>query len=69
VPLSRQDGRSCQQQEYERAERITKAYKDKGYVVARAFVPAQDVRDGVVEIRVVEGRYERIDISNASDMS
>jgi hemolysin activation/secretion protein len=53
----------------ERAERITKAYKDKGYVVARAFVPAQDVRDGVVEIRVVEGRYERIDISNASDMS
>ena len=53
----------------ERAERVTKAYKDKGYVVARAFVPAQDVRDGVVEIRVVEGRYERIDISNASDMS
>lgn len=53
----------------ERAERITKAYKDQGYVVARAVVPAQDVRDGVVEVRVIEGRYERIDISNASDMS
>ena len=53
----------------ERAERITKVYKDWGYVVARAFVPAQDVRDGVVEIRVVEGRYERIDIANATDVS
>jgi hemolysin activation/secretion protein len=53
----------------ERAERITNAYKGQGYVVARAVVPAQDVRDGVVEIRVIEGRYERIDIANASDMS
>lgn len=51
------------------AERITQLYKDLGYIVARALVPAQDIRDGVVEIRVVEGRYERIDISNASDMS
>ena len=53
----------------ERAERITKFYKDAGYVVARAFVPAQDVRDGVVELQVVEGRYARIDIANASDVS
>lgn len=53
----------------ERAELITDVYKRQGYVVARAIVPAQDVRDGVVEIRVIEGRYERIDINNASDMS
>ena len=53
----------------ERAERLTKLYKDQGYVVARAIVPPQDVRDGVVEIRVIEGRYERIDITNASEMS
>jgi hemolysin activation/secretion protein len=53
----------------ERAERLTKLYKDQGYVVARAIVPPQDVRDGVVEIRVIEGRYERIDITNSSDMS
>src|SRR5690242_11349534 len=30
----------------ERADRITKFYSDRGYVVARALVPAQDVRDG-----------------------
>ena len=52
-----------------RAERVTNHYKDRGYIVARALVPAQDVRDGVVEIRVVEGNYERIDIANATDLS
>ncbi len=51
------------------AERLTKLYKERGYIVARALIPAQDVRDGIVEVRVVEGRYERIDISNASDIS
>ncbi|HYR35205.1 MAG TPA: ShlB/FhaC/HecB family hemolysin secretion/activation protein [Burkholderiales bacterium] len=51
------------------AERITDLYKSRGYIVARALIPAQDVRDGVVEVRVVEGRYERIDINNASDLS
>src|SRR5207244_7002490 len=44
------------------AERITEFYKDKGYIVARALIPAQDVRDGVVEVRVIEGRYESVTI-------
>jgi hemolysin activation/secretion protein len=52
-----------------RADRLTARYKDRGYVVARALVPAQDVRDGVVEIRVLEGRYGRIDIRNATELS
>jgi hemolysin activation/secretion protein len=52
-----------------RADRITALYRDRGYVVARALVPAQDVRDGIVEIRVLEGRYGRIDIRNASELS
>jgi len=51
------------------ADRITEFYKNRGYIVARALIPAQDVRDGVVEVQVVEGRYERIDINNASEMS
>lgn len=51
------------------ADRITQLYRSQGYIVARALIPAQNVRDGVVELRVVEGRYERIDISNASDIS
>ena len=51
------------------ADRITEAYKNRGYIVARALIPAQDVRDGVVTVQVVEGRYERIDIANASELS
>ena len=51
------------------ADRITEFYRAHGYIVARALVPAQDVREGIVEVRVVEGRYQRIDISNASDIS
>ena len=53
----------------ERADRLTKLYKDGGYPVARALVPAQDVRDGIVEIRVLEGRYGAIDIRNATNVS
>ncbi len=53
----------------ERADRLTKFYKDSGYVVARALVPAQEVRDGIVEIRVLEGHYGVIDIRNATDIS
>lgn len=52
-----------------RADRLTKFYNDRGYAVARALVPAQDVHDGVVEIRVLEGRYGNIDIRNATEVS
>jgi hemolysin activation/secretion protein len=52
-----------------RADRLTKFYNDQGYSVARALVPAQDVREGVVEIRILEGHYGRIDIRNATDVS
>jgi hemolysin activation/secretion protein len=53
----------------ERAQLLTKFYNDRGYSVARALVPAQDVREGVVEIRILEGHYGRIDIRNATDVS
>ena len=53
----------------ERVDRLTRFYKDGGYPVARALVPAQDVRDGIVEIRVLEGRYGVIDIRNATNVS
>ena len=38
------------------AEGITAAYARQGYITAFAFVPAQEVRDGIVQIRAVEGR-------------
>jgi len=52
-----------------RAERLTKFYTDHGYPAARALVPAQDVRDSMVEIRVLEGRYGNIEIRNATEIS
>ena len=42
------------------AQRITKLYRSRGFVVSWAYVPAQEVKDGVVEIAVSEGRVEKI---------
>lgn len=39
----------------EAARKITALYQEHGYFLARAYVPAQEVRDGVVEIIVLEG--------------
>lgn len=42
------------------ADTITRHYRDRGYFVARAYLPAQDIRDGIVEIVVLEGKVDRI---------
>jgi hemolysin activation/secretion protein len=47
------------------AARITERYVGAGYLLARATVPPQDVVDGVVEIRVVEGTIGRVDVRGA----
>jgi len=39
--------------------------RSRGLFVARAYVPPQDIKNGVVEIRVLEGRVEGIDIKRA----
>ena len=48
------------------AARITDFYRAHGYLVARAYVPAQDVRDGIVDIAIVEGRYGKVELHNGS---
>lgn len=45
------------------ADVITKYYHDKGYFLARAVIPAQEIKDGVVNIRVLEGRLEKVQTS------
>jgi len=37
------------------AQKITAHYRNAGYILTQAVVPAQDVTDGVLKIRVVEG--------------
>jgi hemolysin activation/secretion protein len=44
------------QQLREVAQAITRWYRGRGYVTSRAVVPAQSVDEGVVRVRVVEGR-------------
>ncbi|MET3132026.1 hemolysin activation/secretion protein [Oxalobacteraceae bacterium GrIS 1.11] len=48
------------------ATRITRHYRSKGYFVARAYVPAQQVDGGTVTLRVVEGNYGQFHLQNQS---
>jgi hemolysin activation/secretion protein len=48
------------------AHRLTLRYRERGYPLARAFLPAQDIEDGKVRIVVLEGRYGQIGVHNAS---
>lgn len=51
------------------AQRIAGYLNKQGYLVANAYLPAQDVQDGIVEIAVVPGRYDNVDIRNTSRLS
>jgi hemolysin activation/secretion protein len=51
------------------AERITQFYRANGYPVARAYIPAQRVERGGVEIAVLEGHYGKLDVRNNSRLS
>lgn len=48
------------------AAQITRFYNSRGYVLAQAYLPAQDVVAGTVTIAVVEGRYGAIELRNES---
>jgi hemolysin activation/secretion protein len=45
------------------ADTITAFYHDHGYALARAVIPAQKVENGVVAIRIIEGRFGRVRFS------
>lgn len=42
------------------ASEITKYYRGKGLILAQAFIPVQDVEQGVVNIEVLEGKLGRV---------
>ena len=43
-------------------QKLTLAYVDRGYINSGAVLPDQEVRDGVVEYRVIEGRLNNVEI-------
>ncbi len=44
------------------AQEITAYYNSEGYILARAFIPQQEIKDGVVKLKVVEGRVGAVNI-------
>ncbi len=46
------------------ANDITNYYRDAGFFLSRAYVPAQSIVDGIVRINVVEGYISRVDLSD-----
>ena len=48
------------------AARISAHYHARGYFLAQAYLPEQDVQAGAVMINVIEGRYGKIDVRNGA---
>jgi len=51
------------------AARITAHYHKRGYIVSRAYIPPQEIKDGAVSISVQEGRIGKGRINNLSRLS
>ena len=51
------------------AARITAHYREQGYSLARAYLPAQEIKDGVVEIKILEGRLDKTSVKNDSRLT
>ena len=49
------------------AQAITAQYRARGYFLATAIVPVQTVRDGIVEISIIEGRLGKVEVNVAAD--
>jgi hemolysin activation/secretion protein len=44
------------------AGRVQRHYRERGYFLAVAYLPQQEIRDGIVEIAVLEGRLGQINL-------
>lgn len=47
------------------AAEITRYYRSRGYLLARAYVPPQQIKDDTVEIAVLEGRIGKVEVQGA----
>jgi hemolysin activation/secretion protein len=45
---------------------VTMAYQDAGYLLARAFLPEQEIKDGILKITVAEGNISKITVEGQS---
>ena len=47
----------------ESASQITQLYQQEGYITSGAFIPPQEIRDGLVTIQILEGSVQEINIT------
>jgi hemolysin activation/secretion protein len=67
--LSKLKGRDNSLQDLEEGAALIDAYyRERGYLVATAYIPAQDITDGAVSIQVVEGILASKKIENKSKL-
>lgn len=51
------------------AAKISDYYNSRGYFVAQAYLPAQDISEGAITIAVIEGRYGKVTLHNETNVS
>lgn len=51
------------------ADSIAAYYRDQGYLLTLAYLPEQEIAQGVVTIAVLEGRYDQIAIDSSARLS
>ena len=51
------------------AAKIAAYYHRNGYFVAQAYLPAQEIKDGVVTVAVIDGQYGRVTLNNQTNVS
>ncbi|MDP3133644.1 MAG: POTRA domain-containing protein [Burkholderiaceae bacterium] len=51
------------------AQVIASHYRQNGYPVAQAYLPAQDINDGAVTIAVTEGHYGKVLVRNQTNIA
>ena len=51
------------------AAKVAGYYQARGYFLTQAFLPAQDIEDGVVTIQVLPGQYGKVQVRNSSNLS
>lgn len=50
----------------EAANKVTVYYRDRGYMVAKAYIPRQDATNGILTIKIIVGNYGSFFLKNSS---
>lgn len=70
VIVSAYEGRSLGLRELRQvADDITQLYLQSGYITSRAVLSEQTISDGVVQVRVIEGELEEIDVEGSDRLA